>query len=181
MASLCWVFCKWSKPVNEIEALIDRLKTAVRTFQEAGIRFVLIGGLAMNAHGASNITRDVDLAYALELDNLERLAAFLPTIHARVSGRPAGDGFVITPQTLQRARFLNLYTDLGEVDVMREIGGVDSFEGLWERAIPMDLGGFVVRVASIDDLISMKRAANRPKDQAHLYELLALKKLIGAD
>jgi predicted nucleotidyltransferase len=65
------------------------------------------------------------------------------------------------------------------VDVMREIGGVDSFEGLWERAVPMDFGGFVVRVASIDDLIAMKRAANRPKDQAHIYELLALKKLIA--
>jgi predicted nucleotidyltransferase len=62
---------------------------------------------------------------------------------------------------------------------MREIPGVDSFESLWERAIPMDLGGFTVRVASIDDLIAMKRAANRPKDQVHLKELLALKELMG--
>ena len=154
---------------------------AIRRFHEAGIRFVVIGGVALASHGSDLATKDVDFAYALEPDNLDRLAAFLPTIHARVSGRPAGDGFVITPQTLQRARFLNLYTDLGEVDVMREIGGVDSFDGLWERATLMDLGGFVVRVASIDDLISMKRAANRPKDQSHLYELLALKKLIEAE
>jgi hypothetical protein len=76
-------------------------------------------------------------------------------------------------------RFLNLFTDLGEVDVMRETPGVDSFEGLWERAVPMDLGGFTVRVASLDDLIAMKRAADRPKDRNHLYELLALKKLLN--
>ena len=64
---------------------------------------------------------------------------------------------------------------------MREIPGVESFEGLWERAVPMDLGGFIVRVASLDDLIAMKRAANRPKDQAHIRELLALKKLIETE
>jgi predicted nucleotidyltransferase len=151
----------------------------VRLFHEAKIRFIVIGGVALGAHGSNYATKDVDFAYAVDSENVERLAAFLPTIHARVLGRPANDNFVITAATLQRARFLNLFTDVGEVDVMREIAGVDSFEGLWERAVEMDFGGFIVRVASIDDLISMKRAANRPKDQAHIYELLALKKLIA--
>lgn len=158
---------------------IDKLKEAARRFQQAQVKFVLVGGLAMMSHGADVLTQDVDLAYAVEPENLEALAAFLPTIHARVSGRPANDGFVITPGTLRAVRFLNLYTDLGEVDVMRELPGVDSFEGLWGRAVPMDLGGFTVRVASLDDLIAMKRAADRPKDQAHLLELLALKRLLA--
>lgn len=131
----------------------------------------------MISHGANTLTLDVDLAYAVDPANLERLAAFLPTIHARVSGRPANDRFVITPATLAGVRFLNLSTDLGEVDVMRDIPGVDSFEGLAERAVVMDFDGFSVRVASLDDLIAMKRAAGRPKDQLHLYELLALKRL----
>lgn len=165
--------------MDELESLVNRLNTAVRTFQAAGIDFVLIGGLAMIAHGSNYITRDVDLAYALDPQNLERLAAFLPTIHARILGRPANDNFVITPSTLAGVKFLNLFTDLGEVDIMRDIPGVDSFEGLLERSVPTDLGGFIVRVASLDDLIRMKRAANRPKDQGHLYELLALKKLIS--
>lgn len=164
--------------MNDIEPIFQKLKKAVRAFHEAGIEFVLIGGLAMRAHGSNVMTTDADFAYAVDADNLERLAAFLPTIHARVLGRPANDHFVITPLTLQKVRFLNLYTDLGEIDVMREIPGIDSFAGLSERAAKTDLGGFVVRVASLDDLIAMKRAANRPKDQLHLYELLALKKLI---
>lgn len=54
---------------------------------------------------------------------------------------------------------------------------MSSFENMWERAMEINLGGFTVRVASIDDLIAMKQAANRPKDQAHIYKLLALKKL----
>ena len=135
----------------------------------------------MGLHGSNHTTFDVDFAYAAEDENLERIAAFLPKIHARVLGRPTNDGFIIQPFTLQRVRFLNLKTDLGEVDVMREIPGVDSFEGLWERALPLDLGGFTVRIASLDDLISMKRAANRPKDQAHLVELLQLKKIAEQD
>jgi predicted nucleotidyltransferase len=135
----------------------------------------------MIAHGANNLTRDADLAYAIEADNVERLAAFLATIHARVLGRPAGDTFVITAALLQRVRFLNLATDLGAVDIMRDVPGVDSFAGLWERAVPMDLGGFTVRVASLDDLIAMKQAAGRPKDRTHLNELLALKKLLDAE
>src|ERR1041384_2707976 len=67
--------CNWRPPVNDIE----RLTKAVRAFHEARIDFVLIGGLAMIAHGANNLTRDVDLAYAIEAENVERLAAFLAT------------------------------------------------------------------------------------------------------
>jgi len=153
----------------------------IRRFHEAGVRFVVIGGVAMGLHGSSYVTSDVDFAYAVEPENVERLAALLAGIHARVLGRPAGDGFVIDPAILQRVRFLNLKTDMGEVDVLREIGGIDSFEGLWDRAVPMDLGGFTAQIASINDLIAMKRAANRLKDQNHLYELLALKKLLEGE
>lgn len=150
----------------------------IRSLHEAGIRFVIIGGVAMGAQGSSYLTTDVDFAYAADAENVERLAAFLTAVRAQVLGRPVGDQFVVSPMLLQQVRFLNLSTNLGAMDVMREVPGVDSFEGLWGRAVPMDLGGFVVRVASLDDLIAMKRAANRPKDQNHLYELLALRKLV---
>ena len=163
--------------MNDTEPLLE----LVRAFRQAELRIVLIGGLAMRAHGSNHLTSDVDFAYAVESENVERIAAFLPTIHARVLGRPANDRFQILPTTLQQVRFLNLSTDLGQVDILREIPGIESFERLWERADEMDLGGFSVRVASLDDLIAMKQAANRPKDRNHLFELLALKKLIAEE
>ena len=46
----------------------DKLKEAVRLFQATGIKFVLVGGLAMMAHGADVLTQDVGLAYAVEFD-----------------------------------------------------------------------------------------------------------------
>ena len=155
----------------------QKLNDAVRAFQEAGIDFVVIGGLAMVAHGSSYITRDVDVAYSIDNDNLKRLATFLSAINPRLLGGSTSDQIVITITALQRVKFLNLFTDLGEIDVMREIAGVESFAGLWERAVAMDMGGFTVRVASLDDLIAMKRAANRPKDQLHLFELMQIKAL----
>jgi hypothetical protein len=52
--------------------------------------------MAMIAHGANVLTQDVRFAYAVEPENLERLATYLPMIHARVLGRPESDNFVIT-------------------------------------------------------------------------------------
>ena len=80
---------------------------------------------------------------------------------------------------MSNARNLTLETDVGAVDLLGDITGVSSFEDLWERAVEMDLGGGLsVRVASLDDLIAMKRAADRPKDRLHLMELEALRRLV---
>ncbi len=73
---------------------------------------------------------------------------------------------------------LTLQTDLGDFDILAEPEGIDNFEGLWERATYLPLFGLQVRVASLEDLIAMKRAANRPKDQLHVLELLEIQKLL---
>ena len=58
-----------------------------------------------------------------------------------------------------------------------EAPGAGQFEGLWERAVIIDLGGMPVHVASVDDLIAMKTAAGRLKDKNHVLELRALREL----
>ena len=73
---------------------------------------------------------------------------------------------------------MTLSTDLGPVDLLAEAPGVDAFDQLWSRAQEMLLFGLSVRVASVDDLIRMKKATGRPKDSEHAMQLQALKKLI---
>lgn len=141
------------------------------------IRFVLIGGLALQAIGGSYQTDDTDISFAMDDENLQKLTAWINPFHPRPLGFPVGSGFQVTPNLLKTAKFLVLKTDLGPIDLLKHPDGIDSFEGLWERSVPMDLGGFVVRVASLDDLIAMKEAAGRTKDQLHLLELRALKRL----
>lgn len=150
----------------------------VAALNAANVRYVLIGGLAMILHGSAHITQDIDIGYARDTENVTSLAAMLSTCHARLRGVPDDVPFVLDARTFRNTLNLTLETSLGAFDLLGEISGIDSFEGLWERAIGMDLEGLPVRVASLDDLIAMKRAANRPKDQTHVMELEALRRLI---
>ena len=145
----------------------------------ADVRFVLVGGLAMVSHGSAHITQDIDIAYSRAPENLASLAKALQVYRPRLRGLPTDLPFVLDARTLSNAGNLTLETDVGAVDLLGDITSVSSFEDLWERAVEMDLGGGLsVRVASLDDLIAMKRAADRPKDRLHLMELEALRRLV---
>lgn len=145
------------------------------------VRFVLIGGLAMAAYGSAHVTQDINAGYARDRQNIAAICAAFAPLHPRLRGFPADLPFVWDEQTLRAAANLTLDTDIGPVDLLGDIAGVDSFEGLWNRSVATNLYGMTVQVASIDDLIAMKRAANRPKDQAHLLELLSLRQLLQVE
>jgi hypothetical protein len=143
------------------------------------VRFVLIGGLALIAYGSESFTRDLDLCYARDAGNLTALAGALAPLHPRLRGAPEGLPFVLDVRTLRSGANFTLVTDAGAVDLLGDAAGVGSFDRLWERSKEVELFGVPVRVASIDDLIAMKRAAGRPKDQPHLLELERLRSLGG--
>jgi len=102
----------------------------------------------------------------------------LERCHARMRGLPPELSSILDERTLKNMTNLTLTTDLGNIDIHTELEGVDNFEGLWERATVISIFDYDVRVASLEDLIAMKRAANRPKDQTHVLELLEIQKLI---
>ena len=165
-------------PDNTLNPLFVEM---AQQLQEAGIQFVIVGGVALQLHGGTYVTKDFDFSYARDDENCERVAGAMNQLRPRPLGWPAQNPFQLTVSQLQRVRFLNLKTSLGDIDLLPLPDGIDSFEGLWERSVEMDMEGFTVRVASIDDLIAMKRAANRPKDQLHLFELQALKRVIAEE
>jgi predicted nucleotidyltransferase len=144
----------------------------------AKIEYVLVGGLAMILHGCDHITNDVDISVALDAENAEKVCDWFMAHHARPPLFNPLVEFDLTPQKLAKFRFVNLQTDLGPIDILPVPAGVESYVGLWERGKNISMGDFTVRIASINDLIAMKKAANRPKDQTHIMELQALKKII---
>ena len=144
------------------------------------VRYLLIGGLAMVSHGSAHVTQDVDIFYARDLQNRQALVQALADYHPRLRGVPEGLPFFWDSRTLKDSVNLTLDTDLGAVDLLGEVAGVD-FEAAWERSVVLEIYGLAVHVAALDDLIAMKRAANRQKDQVHLLELEALRRLTQPD
>ena len=148
----------------------------LRRLQADGVRFVLIGGLAAKAHGSPTLTVDIDICYARDRDNLERLAAVLRELGAKLRGAPPDLPFRLDRVTLERGDSFTFTTDFGDLDILGTPSGTTGFVELDANAEPAELGeGLVVRVTSLDDLIRMKRAAGRPKDRIELEVLGALR------
>lgn len=153
----------------------------LRRLQAHGVRFVLIGGLAAKVHGSPTLTVDIDVCPARDGDNLERLAAVLGELGAGLRGAPPNLPFHPDRRTLERAELLTLRTDHGDLDVITRPQGVDGYDELAANATDTELAdGLRVPVASLDDLIRMKRASGRPKDRIELEVLGALRDEIDA-
>jgi hypothetical protein len=148
----------------------------LRTLAGREDRYVLIGGLAGTLHGSPLRTNDADICPARDPDNLQRLALALEDLDARLTANDTADGvpFPHDALFLSRVSLLNLITRFGLMDVSFEPSGTGGYDDLIRNAIAYD-AGVQVLVASLDDIIRSKRAANRQKDRAALPELEALR------
>jgi hypothetical protein len=144
---------------------------------EEGVRFVLVGGLAAVLHGSPLPTVDVDLVPDRSDENLERLAAALNRLDAKLRTEagpveaPIDAGFLRAMPLM-----LNLVTDSGDLDLTFEPAGPRvGFAGWDADALDMALGsGVEIRVASLQSVVDSKRAANREKDLRALPYLESL-------
>jgi len=153
---------------------------ALRRLVEEGVRFIVIGGFGANLLGSPSVTYDLDVCYARDQENLEALARALRGLRAKLRGAPANVPFQLDAKALEMGDHFTFATSAGPLDIIGTPAGVDGFGDLDRTAQDMDLGGFTVRVAALEDLIRMKRAAGRPKDRIHLEVLGALRAVIDA-
>jgi len=143
---------------------------------EADIRFVVIGGHAVAAHGYERATRDVDVVFAADHENCVRFSALLARLDAtvRLADLPAPGG-QITAEWLAGGGHFVFATAHGLLDALTWIAGFDH-AALESRALTAELpDGTELRVCSYDDLLAMKRLADRPRDHEDLRELEALR------
>lgn len=137
----------------------------IEALAEAGVEFVLIGGLAGGAHGSTYPTYDVDVMYARDVENLERLAAVLGELGATLRGAPADLPFILDAKTLAEGGTFTFATRFGSIDLLAYASGAPPYDKVRADAGTIEIGGRSVRVASLDHLIAMKEAAGRTKDK----------------
>jgi aminoglycoside-2''-adenylyltransferase len=147
----------------------------LKALDDHDVRFVLIGGLAAVLHGSPTITRDLDVCYARDPQNADRLAQALRQLQAKLRGAADDVVFLFDGRTLLAGDSFTFLTIGGPLDCLGTPAGTKGFDDLNANAVEMDIDGMKVRVVSLNDLIRMKRASGRPKDRIELEVLGALR------
>jgi hypothetical protein len=165
------------------EDILFRPQELLRRLAEADVAFVVVGGLAAQAHGSPSATFDLDVVPNWEPGNLRALATVLHDIAAVREGL-APDTPAMPPldaRTLLAGAVFTLNSRFGRFDLLAAPDPGLDFGALHANAIPVQVAGCRVLVAGLDDLISMKRAAGRPKDRVELEILGALREELDRD
>jgi hypothetical protein len=150
----------------------------VRALEDAGVRYLVAGGLAVNAHGYLRFTKDIDFVVQLVPDNIARVFAALSTLGYRPLVPISADQFAdaglreswIRDKGMQVLQFWS--DDHQETPVDLFVSEPFPFEEEYQRALIKPLHGTVqVRFVSIPTLIRMKEGVGRPQDRIDIDHL----------
>jgi hypothetical protein len=148
------------------------LRSLLETLNAAGVSFVVIGGVAVGAHGYVRGTEDLDLVPDPDPENLSRLTKALTDLESTlptVAERP----FEATKDAgvIRRGGNVTAMTRFGGLDIVQRARGVPSYSQLIDDAVESELLGIPVQVCSLNRLREMKAAQDRPQDRADLANL----------
>ena len=140
--------------------------SALRALNGSGVRYVVVGGLAVIRHGAVRATKDVDVAVATDEANLARLAAL---VERWMATNP--DGSPLRSAQLVPGAALSLRTPFCLVDILSEQLLPAPFAEVVARADVKRIDGIEAPICSLVDLVAMKRATGRTSDELDLERL----------
>ncbi len=151
----------------------------LRFLHEQGVDHILIGGVAVAAHGYRRPSQDLDIVPDPSPANLTRLTHALRALNARpadlgdfdLDELPADSTRV---EDLALGGNFRLETDLGALDIMQWVSGmsaIDLYRELDGQALSFRLDEITVRYCSLQHLRAMKTAAGRPRDLDDLQHL----------
>ncbi len=163
---------------------VMKIAELLKSLSEASVGYVLVGGLAVQLHGYMRSTFDIDLVLAMNDENLCRFIEVAKRLGMTPVMPVDIDALRDSRQIEQWHREKGMLAfalresraggNVIDVLVRPEI----SYERLLEHAVAAELSGNTIRIASIDDLMLMKRAANRPKDR---LDIEALEKILRGE
>lgn len=140
----------------------------------AGVRFVVIGGVAATIQGSARFTSDIDICYDPADDNVERLVALLTGWKAYLRGVERGLPFILDARAFRITPIMTLTTEVGDIDVLDIVPGIGDYAAVLRASEAVEIGDVEFRSLRLEALIASKRAVRRPKDVEQLIELEAL-------
>src|SRR5207248_10105366 len=137
--------------------VITDFKALLRALAEAGVEFIVIGGVAAAVHGAARATFDLDVVYWRSRDNIGRLVLALTPYHPYLRGAPPGLPFRWDTATVERGLNFTLTTAIGDLDVLGEVIGGGSYDALLASTEVARAFGVDCRLLGLEKLIEVKR------------------------
>jgi len=141
------------------------IENLLKLLSANAVEYVIIGASAFPIHGYSRSTLDLDIFVRPEEQNAQRTLKALGEFGFNVTD--------ITVEDILKYKLL-IRESLVDVDVHPFVTGI-TFEEVWRNRLQDEFGGTQAAFASLDDLIKMKEAADRPKDRDDLKHLYAIK------
>jgi len=134
---------------------------------EAGVDFILVGGLAAVVQGAPVTTMDVDIVHNQSPENIAKLLAFLKSVDAFYR-RPDDKRIEPKEDDLSGMGHTLFTTRLGPLDVLAVIEEGKGYGDLLEHTVEIEFRGHTIRVLDLKMLIQLKRSSTDPKDRQRL-------------
>jgi len=163
---------------------VTQFDTIFAVLQRSGVRYVVVGGVAVNLHGYQRFTKDVDLVIELVSDRalkaLQALEAigYKPTMPVKLTdfADPSiREGWIRDKGMM----VFQMYSDQARMSIDIFVRHPLDFDELWDQGTKIELPGTSLRIASIDHLIFMKRKASRPQDLLDIEQLEKIKRLLN--
>lgn len=138
-------------------------KDLLRTFNEVGVRYLVVGGYAYAEHVEPRYTKDLDVWIDRSEENAERVLKALREFGAPLRSLSKQD-------LMSSGTFYQIGLPPNRIDIITQLEEMD-FASCWERRKSVSLGELSVEYISIDDLIENKERTARPHDMADAEHL----------
>jgi hypothetical protein len=162
---------------------VTQFDTIFAVLQTTGVRYVVVGGVAVNLHGYQRFTKDIDLVIELVPDRalkaLQALEAigYKPNIPVKLAD--FADPMIREAWIRDKGMMVfQMYSDQTRMSIDIFVQYPLDFDELWDQGTKIDLPDTSLRIASIDHLILMKRKANRPQDLLDIEQLEKIKRFL---
>ncbi len=156
----------------------NALEELFTTLIQNNVEFVVVGELASSIHCVSHTMSVIELCYARNPENLERLVHALNPLHPTRRGDSQTSLLVLDRRVLESGHDFKLSTRIGEVDLLEVTGGVGSYDTIKANAVEVSAKGLRFLVLDLPGLIASKRFAGRKKDEPVILELEAIQELL---